>query len=78
MFSEIQARSVGKLPVKRNVKLESDIIKLVDAVIFMKKEDKNADITQLEREIDTFIYEIYNLSEDEIRMVEGDEENGRH
>jgi adenine-specific DNA-methyltransferase len=36
----------------------------------LKKENLEADITALEREIDLMVYDLYGLSEEEIGIVE--------
>ena len=50
---------------KPEVKIES----LVDKVIEWKK--NNIDTKELEGEIDRIVYGLYNLSEEEIRIIEG-------
>lgn len=72
VFSEIQARSVGELPVRRNHDIEELIVNLVSEVISIKKEDINADTSVYEKKINSYIYEIYELSESDIEMIEGE------
>ncbi len=43
----------------------------VKQILKSKKENHNADTTHLEREIDEIIYEIYGLTEEDRRIVEG-------
>jgi len=45
--------------------------KIVDEIIVAKKMSIEADTTTLETEIDQLVYELYGLTEDEIRIVEG-------
>ncbi|MEQ8908770.1 MAG: DUF559 domain-containing protein [Vicingaceae bacterium] len=49
---------------------EHKIETLVDQILALKKEDPAADTTALEAEIDALVYELYGLSEEEIRIVE--------
>ncbi|WP_288006194.1 hypothetical protein [Thermonema sp.] len=42
----------------------------MDKILAAKKQDKNADTTQWEREIDEMVYELYGLTEEEIKVVE--------
>jgi adenine-specific DNA-methyltransferase len=37
----------------------------------MKKNDPNADTSKIEREIDLLVYKFYELTEEEIKIVEG-------
>lgn len=48
-----------------------EIESLVDRILSAKKLDPQADITNLEREIDRLVYDLYGLTEDEIAIVEG-------
>ena len=43
---------------------------LVDKILADKKENPNADTSELEREIDMLVYKLYDLTEEEIMMVE--------
>jgi len=47
-----------------------DIETLVDQILAAKKDNPEADTTDLESEIDQLVYELYGLSEDEIEIVE--------
>jgi len=43
----------------------------VDKILEAKKENPQADTSELEREIDNLVYRLYDLTEDEIKLVEG-------
>ena len=47
------------------------IITLVDRILEAKKLDPQSDTSVLEAEIDRLVYDLYGLTEDEIRIVEG-------
>ena len=47
------------------------ITNLVNEILAAKAADPDADITDLKNEIDKLVYELYNLTEDEIAIVEG-------
>ena len=49
------------------------IIELVDQILDTKRADADADTSNLENEIDTLVYALYNLTEDEIAIVEASE-----
>ena len=63
--------SVGNLPIpkitKENQNLVNEIINLVDKILDFKKADK--DITELESKIDDLVYQLYNLRDDEIKLI---------
>jgi len=47
------------------------IIELVDQILDAKHTDPDSNTSDLENEIDNLVYELYNLTEDEIAIVEG-------
>ena len=52
--------------------IKSDILEnLVSQVIQTKKQNPTADTTNLENQIDQLVYKLYDLTEEEIRIVEG-------
>jgi hypothetical protein len=63
---------VEQIPVP---KIEEDkqvaFIQLVNKILASKKSDPSADTSALEAEIDRLVYELYGLTEEEIRIVEG-------
>lgn len=50
---------------------ESELISLVDCILSAKKANPQADTSEWEKEIDKLVYELYGLTEEEIRIVEG-------
>lgn len=69
VFSEIQARSVGQLPIKTDER-STEIIKLVDKIISAKKINNQDDCVELQEEIDAIVYDIYGVSQDERLLIE--------
>ena len=64
--------ALEKLPVvKIPASQQQPLIALVDQILAAKQADPDADTSNLENEIDTLVYELYNLTEDEIAIVEG-------
>lgn len=62
------------LPIKEPTESqEKEIEALVDEILFLKKHNPSADTSNLEHQIDQLIYELYELTEEEIRIVEGGE-----
>jgi len=60
----------GQIPIPKETKNQKVIIDLVDNIISTKKQAPNSDTSTLESEIDQLIYELYGLTEDEIKIVE--------
>ena len=58
------------IPKQVSSKIESSIQSKVSQILTLKKEDPAADTSTLEAEIDALVYELYGLSEEEIRIVE--------
>lgn len=62
----------------RNIKIplpsESQKVKLenvIDEIVKAKKQNPHSDTTALEKEIDQIVYQLYDLTEEEIKIVEG-------
>jgi len=56
---------------KSNEKLSKQIINMVDEIIDRKKQNHNAGTSELEEKIDQLVYELYGLTEEDIKIVEG-------
>ena len=50
---------------------QTEIIEIVSQILNTKRTTPDTDTSDLENEIDTLVYELYNLTEDEIAIVEG-------
>ena len=60
-----------QIPVpESNERSRSNIINLVDQILDAKDADPDADTSDLEREIDRLVYDLYGLTEEEIAAVE--------
>jgi tRNA1(Val) A37 N6-methylase TrmN6 len=70
VFSEIQARSIKELPIpKISNEFENEITSLSTEIISLKK--SMMDTTDIEIQIDQLIYQLYELTEEEIKIIEG-------
>ena len=49
---------------------EKAIEHLVDQILSRKRSDPSADTSPLEAEIDQMVYELYGLTEEEVRIIE--------
>lgn len=55
----------------KNEKLANELISLVDEILKAKEQDKNANTQELENKINSIVYKFYNLTEEEIKIIEG-------
>lgn len=67
----ISKEYLSQLPIKKTSKTNQDkIVKLVDQILSLKKSNPESDTTALEAEIDRLVYELYGLTEEEVKVVE--------
>ena len=72
VFAQVKLTVVRALPIKiANKEQQRPIILLVDKVLSMKKNNSLNDTSVLESEIDRLVYQLYGLTEEEIKIVEG-------
>ncbi|EAK2006659.1 class I SAM-dependent DNA methyltransferase [Campylobacter coli] len=57
----------------KNQKIADELINLVDEILKAKEQDKNANTQELENKINSLVYKLYNLTEDEIKIIENKE-----
>lgn len=66
---------VEKFPIpkinSKNQKIADELINLVDEILKAKEQDKNANTQELENKINSLVYKLYNLTEEEIKIIEG-------
>jgi len=69
---EIKLISIKSIPIP-NISVESQqpFIDLVTKILNLKEENPDNDTTELEKEIDLLIYKLYELTEEEINIIEG-------
>lgn len=51
--------------------IQSEIARIVDQILYAKSKYHDADTSAFEREIDQKVYELYGLTDEEIRVIEG-------
>ncbi|EAM0952515.1 class I SAM-dependent DNA methyltransferase, partial [Campylobacter jejuni] len=72
---ELKTNNLEKLPIpkinSKNEKLADELINLVDEILKAKEQDKNANTQELENKINSLVYKLYNLTEEEIKIIEG-------
>ncbi|EPI8264018.1 DUF7149 domain-containing protein [Campylobacter coli] len=66
-----------KLPIpkinSKNQKLANELVNLVDEILKAKEQDKNVNTQELENKINSLVYKLYNLTEEEIKIIENKE-----
>ncbi|EAH7176832.1 class I SAM-dependent DNA methyltransferase [Campylobacter coli] len=55
----------------KNQKIADELVNSVDEILKAKEQDKNANTQELENKINSLVYKLYNLTEDEIKIIEG-------
>jgi hypothetical protein len=74
-YTYASKETMEKIPIPpitpENQPLVSQIESLVDQILARKRGNPNADTRDLERAIDDIVYRLYDLTPDEIRLVEG-------
>ena len=65
---------IEKLPIPKftesNQNLANEIIALVGQIVESKAKDSKSNTSELESQIDSLVYKLYNLDEQEIKVVE--------
>jgi len=70
LFPKIRLEEFKKLPIHKKPIFTNGIETIVRQILASKKIDPNGDTNALEKEIDQLVYELYGLTEEEIRIVE--------
>jgi type I restriction-modification system DNA methylase subunit len=73
VLAEVKPQRLRSLPIAPATKgQQAQIVKFVDGVRAVKRDNPQADTTNMEREIDRLVYKLYELTDDEIAIVEDD------
>jgi hypothetical protein len=71
-LAEVKAMHLDQLPIKMaDTKMQEKIEIIVDQILTKKSKDNATDTSDLESQIDQLVYQLYNLTEEEIKIVEG-------
>lgn len=69
---DIGVQVFRQFPVKKvSIDEQKIFVNIVDQILAKKKENPKADTVDLERQIDQMVYELYDLTDEEIKIVEG-------
>ena len=58
------------IPMVKSHKNELELIDALDRILEIKKKDNKADISTIEQKIDQLVYQLYDLTPEEIRIIE--------
>ncbi|WP_120892292.1 class I SAM-dependent DNA methyltransferase [Helicobacter pylori] len=71
---ELKTNNLEKIPIPKitpkNQELAHKITALVDKILQSKAKDPKANTQELEKEIDALVYQLYNLTDEEIKTIE--------
>ena len=71
-FLEYKPVYISQIPIPQiTAEAEVPFIEKVNQILTLKKEDPKADTSELEAEIDRMVYDLYELTEEEVLIVEG-------
>ncbi len=71
-YFQFQAPQLRVIPIKEiSLDKQKQITELVDQILSLKRENPAANTEKLEREIDRLVYQLYDLTDDEIAVIEG-------
>ena len=72
LFPKIRITQAKQLPIPIATPAQQQpIIALVEKILAAKKQNPQADTTAQEAEIDRLVYELYGLTDEEVKVVEG-------
>ena len=72
--NHLTVSELEKVPIptinSKNQSLVDEIINLVDKILALKAKNSSADTSKIEKDIDNLIYKLYNLSPNDIKIIE--------
>ena len=78
-FAKVLAKNLQRLPVPdlnlddcKDLGKHDAVVAVVDQILAAKKENPDADVSALETKIDQLVYKLYNLTDEEIRIIDPD------
>ena len=81
VFPEVRIHELNSIRIKY-IENQKPFIDLADKILNITKDDdylqnpqKKAEVKALEKEIDQLVYKLYDLTPEEIKIVEGENEN---
>ena len=74
-LSDIPLKSISKSEQKSFIKVVDQIFTIIKNDDYLQNPQKQAEVKALEAEIDQLVYKLYDLTPEEIKIVEGENEN---
>ncbi|MBK0382871.1 Eco57I restriction-modification methylase domain-containing protein [Pedobacter sp. SD-b] len=71
LFPKIKVKEFNSLPLPNIQFSNNDISHIVSKILNLKSSDKNSETSELENLIDQLVYKLYELTEEEIKIIEG-------
>lgn len=72
VYPKINTSSLDSFPIRLKFENLNEIALIVEEIQSLKFQDPSADTTSLEAEIDRMVYDLYGLTEEERKIVEGE------
>ena len=71
IFPHIQKNQLEAIPIiQADAETKQSVVSLVEKIITMKQSDPYAETCAIEKQIDTIVYNLFNLSPEEIQLIE--------
>jgi hypothetical protein len=68
---ELYQKPLSEVPIKRiSTEEQKPFIDIVDKILSLKKQNPDADTSEYEKQIDQLVYQLYNLTDEEIKIIE--------
>jgi len=71
IFPQFKVNELATFPIPKNFgNYKQPLIKLVDEILKKKKKDVKADVSEIEQQIDNLVYQLYELTYDEVKIID--------
>ena len=71
IFPKVKKSQLDKIPVPIcSIETQDAISNIVSQILSLKKKDQKSDVFELENQIDQLVYKLYDLKEEEIKIIE--------
>ena len=71
-FINVGVNELSQIPIADCESIKNNIVDLIDLIIVSKKTSPQANTSDLENQIDSLVYKLYNLTYDEVLIVDPD------
>jgi hypothetical protein len=70
LFPKIRLEEFKKLPIPKDSSKCNQLQQVVNKIIETKREDKSSNTDSLEQQLDQYVYAVYGLTEEEVKIIE--------